>query len=195
MRFRGRFSASIDSGRLVIPIHWRRRLTESCDGRLVLVPWLVTGTGIDHRRIVGYPSKCWKRLTSRLLERSSDDLSRVMLVLLESSASTCDPDDRGRILLPSRLRDLAALDERVMLVGRGESFELWNEARHSQWAYLQESSKTLADGTCTSHPYWFVEYEEFSRYGQDPGGGRVEEWPLCAGKRRLGKCGSGGKNG
>lgn len=37
-------------------------------------------------------------------------------------------DRKGRILLPARLRALAKLDDRVLFVGCGPTFETWNPA-------------------------------------------------------------------
>jgi MraZ protein len=36
-------------------------------------------------------------------------------------------DASGRILLPAPLREFANLDKRVVLVGQGNKFEIWNE--------------------------------------------------------------------
>ena len=38
-------------------------------------------------------------------------------------------DGAGRILVPPALRQYAGLDHRVVLVGQGNKFELWDEAR------------------------------------------------------------------
>ena len=38
-------------------------------------------------------------------------------------------DGAGRILVPPALRQYAALDKRVVLVGQGNKFELWDEAK------------------------------------------------------------------
>jgi MraZ protein len=38
-------------------------------------------------------------------------------------------DAAGRVLISATLRDYAKLDKRVMLVGQGNKFELWDEAR------------------------------------------------------------------
>jgi len=38
-------------------------------------------------------------------------------------------DGAGRILVPPPLRQFAALDKHVVLVGQGKKFELWDEAK------------------------------------------------------------------
>jgi MraZ protein len=47
-------------------------------------------------------------------------------------------DGHGRILISKELRDFAGLEKQVMLIGQGNKFELWDEARWSQW--MEESS-------------------------------------------------------
>jgi len=38
-----------------------------------------------------------------------------------------EPDGNGRILLPPSLRQVAGLDKRVILLGMGNRFEIWDE--------------------------------------------------------------------
>ena len=46
-------------------------------------------------------------------------------------------DSNGRLLLPPLLRDYAHLDKRVVMIGQGNKFEVWDEAlwqsRREQW--------------------------------------------------------------
>ena len=42
-------------------------------------------------------------------------------------------DASGRILLPAPLREFANLDKRVVLVGQGNKFEIWNEQAWQDW--------------------------------------------------------------
>ena len=46
---------------------------------------------------------------------------------LVGSATPVEPDGSGRILLPQALRQVAGLEKRVVLLGMGGRFELWNE--------------------------------------------------------------------
>ena len=45
-------------------------------------------------------------------------------------ADDAEVDGAGRILVPPELRRYANLDKRVVLVGQGRKFELWDE---QQW--------------------------------------------------------------
>jgi MraZ protein len=46
---------------------------------------------------------------------------------LVGSATAVEPDGNGRILLPPSLRQAAGLDKRVLLLGMGNRFEIWDE--------------------------------------------------------------------
>ena len=46
---------------------------------------------------------------------------------LVGSASTVEPDGNGRIQLPQTLRQVAGLEKKVVLLGMGDRFEIWNE--------------------------------------------------------------------
>jgi MraZ protein len=59
--------------------------------------------------------------------------------LLVGHADDVVLDAAGRILVPPALRQYAALDRRVILVGQGNKFELWDEAR-----WLERTSAAVA---------------------------------------------------
>ncbi len=46
--------------------------------------------------------------------------------------TTSTLDGAGRILVPPALRQYAALDKHVILVGQGNKFELWDEPRWTE---------------------------------------------------------------
>ncbi len=52
-------------------------------------------------------------------------------------------DAAGRVLISPALRAYAALDKRVMLIGQGNKFELWDEAK---WLAQQEAELSFASG-------------------------------------------------
>jgi MraZ protein len=52
-------------------------------------------------------------------------------------------DGAGRVLISPTLRGYAALDKRVMLVGQGNKFELWDEVK---WQTQQEAGLSFMDG-------------------------------------------------
>ena len=64
--------------------------------------------------------------------------------MLIGHATDVELDGNGRLLLPSLLRDYAHLDKRVVMIGQGNKFEVWDEAlwqsRREQWL-ADEASK------------------------------------------------------
>ena len=63
------------------------------------------------------------------LERQTSMVQR----LLVGFAKDVEMDSAGRLLIPPELRRFASLEKRVVLVGQGSHFEIWNiEAWESQ---------------------------------------------------------------
>ena len=60
--------------------------------------------------------------------------------LLIGYASTLELDGNGRILVPATLRDYGQFDKKLILVGLGNKFELWDEQ-----AWLQSVTATSED--------------------------------------------------
>jgi len=58
----------------------------------------------------------------------TDPLARLLHRMLLGSAAPLDADEAGRFTLPPALREYAALDGDVVLVGLGDYFEIWSPA-------------------------------------------------------------------
>jgi MraZ protein len=59
---------------------------------------------------------------------------------LVGSASTVETDGNGRIQLPQTLRQVTGLEKRVVLLGMGSRFEIWNETILNQKRVEEERS-------------------------------------------------------
>ena len=59
--------------------------------------------------------------------------------LLVGHADDVDIDASGRILVPPALRQFATLDKRVVLVGQGKKFEIWDEGK-----WLEKTAQAVA---------------------------------------------------
>ena len=120
--FRGVAQLVLDAkGRLAIPSKHRDGLANG-DGRLVI-------TADPSRCLLLYPIAAWEPIQARLMSFSSfDERIRALQRLLVGYADDVEIDAAGRILVPPALREYAALDKRVVLVGQGRKFELWDEA-------------------------------------------------------------------
>ncbi len=134
--FRGVNGISLDGkGRMAIPTRYRDELRALCAGRLVMT------VDRDHCLLL-YPLPEWEVIEEKLVRLPSFRAqTRRLQRLLIGHATECDMDGAGRILLPAPLREFAALDKDIVLIGQGNKFELWDaatwNARRAEW---------LADG-------------------------------------------------
>ncbi len=134
--FRGVNSLTLDAkGRVAMPAKYRERLESQCHGQLIIT------IDPEDRCLWLYPLPIWEGIEHSLDSLPSlDGASRRIQRLLIGHATECDLDSQGRILLPPPLREFAALDKQVVLIGQGKKFELWDATawatRREQW--LQE---------------------------------------------------------
>lgn len=140
--FRGVTKLSLDAkGRLAVPTRYRERLAERCQNQLVVT------VDADHCLLI-YPLPEWEEVERKLARLPSlDPRSRQLQRLLLGHATEVELDAAGRLLLPPPLREFAALDREVMLIGQANKFELWDAER---WTTKRES--WLSDGATGGAP-------------------------------------------
>lgn len=125
--FRGATKLSLDDkGRMVIPTRHRERLREESDGRVVVT--------VDRDQcLLIYPLPEWETLERKLMSLPTLHAeARRLQRLMVGHATDLQLDGHGRLLLPAELREFAALERNAMLIGQGNRFELWNEARWNE---------------------------------------------------------------
>jgi MraZ protein len=130
--FRGINPISSDAkGRVALPAKYRNRVTERCDGHMVL-----TVHPFD-RCLLLYPLTDWEAIEAQVnaLPNSTSRQARRLQHLMVGYATELDLDAANRLLLPSMHRDHAELNKRLILVGQGQKFEVWSEAR---WTSMTE---------------------------------------------------------
>ena len=135
MVFRGINNLALDAkGRMAMPARYRDRLVETCGGRLVVT--------VDRDRcLLVYPLHEWEQIEAQLVALPSlNKQARLLQRLLIGHATEVELDSQGRILLPNMLRDYAALDKKIVLIGQGKKFEIWDEQswNDKQQAWLQD---------------------------------------------------------
>ena len=135
--FRGINPINLDAkGRVALPAKYRDRVTDRCDGHMVL-----TVHPFD-RCLLLYPLTDWEVIEAQVnaLPNSTSRQARRLQHLMVGYATELDLDAANRLLLPAMHRDHAELDKRLILVGQGHKFEVWNEARWTSMteAYLNE---------------------------------------------------------
>ena len=67
-----------------------------------------------------------------------DDLGEMLSRFVVGQAKDLQVDGIGRILIPTELRDYAALDKKLVLVGRTQRLEIWSEVN---WSAEREISR------------------------------------------------------
>ncbi len=121
--FRGISNLNLDAkGRMAIPTKYRDKIKGDHGGEMVVT--------LDHmdRCLLLYPMTRWVETEEKLLSLPNLRKSvRQMKRLILGHASEVSLDGQGRIMVSGPLREYAGLDKKVVLVGQGDKFELWNE--------------------------------------------------------------------
>lgn len=112
--FFGRYDYTIDAkGRLNFPAKFRDAMGES----FVVLEW------VDHC-LFALPMSEVERLAEKL---ESDELMESWEISGDLFSTACEvmPDKQGRILLPAELREYAALEKEVTIIGNRNHAEIW----------------------------------------------------------------------
>lgn len=118
--FMGEYNHTIDAkGRVIIPSRLRESLGEE----------FVVTKGLDGC-LFAYPKEEWslfeeKLGTLPLTNSNARKFSRFFL----AGAAMAEVDKQGRILIPPVLREFAALEKEVVLVGVSKRVEIWSKER------------------------------------------------------------------
>ncbi len=124
LRFRGVSNLNLDAkGRIVLPARYRERLAAICDSQLVVT------IDTDQPCLLIYPLGEWEQIEEKIEALPSfNPTTRRIQRLLIGHATEVEVDANGRMLLSNPLRDYAQLGKKVVLIGQGKKFELWDEA-------------------------------------------------------------------
>jgi len=122
--FFGETAINLDAkGRLAIPVRYREPLADVCNNKLVL-----TYNAFDNDSLWLYPQEQWQEVHDAVMALSTFDKShRALQRRLVGSAFHIEPDKGSRILLPITLRQVASMDKKVVMLGMGNKFEIWND--------------------------------------------------------------------
>ena len=125
--FQGAAALSLDAkGRLTVPARHRDALQRqsAVAANLVL-------TAHPDGCLLLYPASAWEPIRARVMAFPSLDARfSVWKRLLVGFAEEVEIDAAWRVLISPELRQFAALEKPVMLVGQGSHFEIWN---HETW--------------------------------------------------------------
>ncbi|MGR8936122.1 MAG: division/cell wall cluster transcriptional repressor MraZ [Gammaproteobacteria bacterium] len=137
--FRGISSINIDvKGRIAIPTRYRAELADCCGSQLVVTVAVDEKGSGEQGCLWLYPLPEWEILEQKInklptLNKMAQKLRRFLI----GYASECELDAQGRFLLPERLRQYAALEKQIVLLGQLNKFEIWNAvvwvAKEQEW--------------------------------------------------------------
>ncbi|MBI5055963.1 MAG: division/cell wall cluster transcriptional repressor MraZ [Nitrospirae bacterium] len=124
--FTGKYYYTVDpKGRIIIPSPLRKIISDHYNTKL-----FVTNALFD-RCLHIYPLEEWNKLEEkvRTLPKMDKDIKLFNRRVI-ASATECEVDKQGRILVPSALREDADINGDIVIVGQIEKIELWNK---KQW--------------------------------------------------------------
>ena len=129
---------------MAVPTKYRDRLQSTAEGQLVVT------LDMSDPCLLIYPVTEWEDIERKLVRLPSLNKQAARLKrLLLGHASEVELDSHGRILLPPALRELVHLEKRIILLGQGNKFEVWNEQtwndRRDQWLEETDSDEGLSD--------------------------------------------------
>lgn len=130
--FRGVHNINLDAkGRMAVPARFRDSLMQDEQGALVIT------IDTEERCLLVYPLKEWEPIQAKLEALPSfNPAARRIQRLIIGHATDVDLDGSGRILLPAPLREYAGLEKKMVMMGQGNKFELWDEAH---WQECREA--------------------------------------------------------
>jgi|SRR3569623_773156 MraZ protein len=128
MALTGTYSRSLDDKRrLAFPKRLRDEFGETDLNTLYLAP----GT---ERSLAIYSPLAFDRLARKLARRPANQAGiRNYLRLFYSQAEKCDLDSQGRICIPDRLAEHAALQREVVLLGVHDHAEIWDATAWAEY--------------------------------------------------------------
>jgi MraZ protein len=134
--FRGANSINLDSkGRIAIPAKYREGIIESAESHMI-----VTCDPYENCLLL-FTLQHWETTEADLQALSnSKPLFRRLKRIMLAHATEVDMDANGRLLIPSVLRERASLNKESMLIGQGNTFQLWNE---TEWNSLMDEDLSV----------------------------------------------------
>jgi len=134
--FLGQFRHNLDDkGRLTVPARYREDLLS--DGAYVML-------GLDHNLLL-LTSPQFAQVSQRLNSMNlADPNARAIRRLIFSTAEQVELDKAGRILISHNLRNLASIDTDAVMVGTGNSIEIWSPGLWDAQMKLLEDAEANA---------------------------------------------------
>ena len=122
-----------DKGRLILPAKFRDELA----GGVVI-------TKGQERCLYVFPMPEFQRIAGQLRETPvTNKAARAYSRVFFASAHDEVPDKQGRVTIPGHLREYAALDRELVVIGASTRVEIWDGAAWD--SYLAEQEQAFAE--------------------------------------------------
>ena len=129
MRFTGNIDGKTDEkGRVLIPAQFRKVLQQEGLEAMIL------RKDIFQQCLVLYPESVWNGMVDSITAKTNpfDPRGRAALRGFVAGAERIAVDGNGRILIPRRYLDSAAIGSEVRFIGMDNSIEIWNREMAEQ---------------------------------------------------------------
>ena len=123
MRLFGNIEAKTDAkGRVFLPAVFRKELQQAGEDRLVM------RKDIHQTCLVLYPEGIWNEQLDALNARLNrwNGAHRQLLRQFMTDVEMLTLDGNGRLLLPRRYQEMAALGQTILFKGLGDTIEIWS---------------------------------------------------------------------
>jgi MraZ protein len=144
--FRGASTLNMDSkGRVAFPTRYREEIASADRNSLVM-----TVNNTRERCLWLFTVAEWERVEQKVVDLPSfNGQAQSLKRLLIGYATDCEMDASGRIRISTPLIEFAGLNKRVVMIGQGNKFELWDEdlwkAKCNEWLKDSADESPLSD--------------------------------------------------
>lgn len=130
----GEYQHSIDGkGRVILPAKLREEIGEQC----------IATKGLEKCLFV-YPKQEWSTIENKLKQLPlAKAEARAFVRFFFSGAAELECDKQGRVLVPANLREYAALDKDIVIIGVLNRIEIWDKAVWEE--YTNQIGPTVND--------------------------------------------------
>ncbi|MDF2800119.1 MAG: MraZ protein [Anaerocolumna sp.] len=136
--FMGEYNHTIDNkGRIILPSKFRETLGDD----------FVVTQGLDGCLFV-YPNDEWLNFVAQLKNLPGSKDARQLQRYFMAGAASCEVDKQGRFLIPSKLREQAALEKEIVFVGVLSKIEIWCKERwdsNNNYENMDQIADHMAD--------------------------------------------------
>ena len=138
--FAGEFRCKLDDkGRFFIPSSIRELLDKGKPDQTKSVMFVRGQTEC----LWLYALQDWENKLARARETLDDDQSRLFMHFIVSETTTSEIDRSGRICVPRRLRELAGVEDEIVVIGMYVRLEIWSlDEWNSYLARMEEKYET-----------------------------------------------------